>query len=111
MIRAKRHQGNATARRSFPYWRPLPADMHQGQHPHRFPLDLVYQSIVFMRDQLVGAGDYPRPAQLWVIGQRGSRITEKRIQPRGGLRVVGGDVVPHVGAVLLRLRRPENLHD
>src|SRR4030065_2943977 len=45
-----------------------------------------------------------------MIGQPGSRIAEKLIHPGGGSRVVGRDVVPHVGAILLRLWRPNDPH-
>jgi len=37
------------------YRRPLAGGMHQRQHPHRVPVDLIHQTITFMGYQLARA--------------------------------------------------------
>ena len=64
-----------------------------------------------MRHQLQRAGDYPLSADPWMIGQRGRRLAEPLVHPGGRLRIISGDVVPDVEAVLQRLGLPYHSHD
>jgi len=72
---------------------------------------LLDQAVVLMRGQLQRAGDYPLSADPWMIHQRGRRLAEPLVHPGGSLRVISGDVVPDVEAVLQRLGRPYDSHD
>ena len=76
--------------------------MNQCQYPHCFAVDLIHQAIAFVRDQLAGAGNPPRLATMGMLSQQGGCVAEQFIHSRGRTWVVGSDVVPYVGAVLLR---------
>src|SRR5258708_15577562 len=95
---------------SFAQRRPLACRMDQGQHPYDVAFDLVHQTIAFVRDQLASAGDFPGPAKHWKIRQLSGCDAEKLVQPGGRPQVVGRDMIPHLGAILLRLWRPNDLH-
>jgi len=41
----------------------------------------------------------------------GKRVAAQFVHPGGRLRIVGGDVGPDIGAVLLGLRRPDEPHE
>src|SRR5260221_298087 len=45
-----------------------------------------------------------------VLDQAGGRVAENLIHPGRRARIVGCDVVPHIGTVLLRFGRPNNPH-
>ena len=77
----------------------------------RVAVHLVDQAIVLMGDQFQRAGDYPLSADPWMIHQRGRRLAEPLVHPGGRLRVISGDVVPDVEALLQRLGRPYDPHD
>ena len=59
-----------------------------------------------MGDQFQRARDYPLSANPRMIHQRGGRLAESFVHPGGRQRVISGDVVPDVKAVLQRLGRP-----
>lgn len=63
-----------------------------------------------MGDQLAGAGNLSWSAQLWVFAQPIGAVTEQFVHVNRCQRVVGGDVVPNVIAVLQCLGCPENVH-
>ena len=77
----------------------------------RITFDLVHQAIAFMWNQLAGARNLPGLTEHRVIGQPCRRIAEDLVHPGCCERIVGRNVVPHVNAVLVGLRRPDNPHD
>lgn len=89
---------------------PLAGRMNQGQHPNRFAVDFVHQAITLMRYHLPGASDLSRLPKIGVIAQSCRRIAEQFVHSSGCMRIVGGNVVPHISTVLLCFRRPNNLH-
>ena len=84
--------------------------MNQRQYPHRFAVNLVPEAVAFVRYQLAGPGILSRLAHHGVLDQPGGRVAENLIYPGRRAWIVGCDVVPHIGAVLLRFGRPNNPH-
>src|SRR5258706_11895653 len=95
---------------SIAYRRPLASRMGNSEHPDHFAVDLVDQPVTLMRDQFARSGYLPAAAAHRKVAQGLRRIAEKLVQPRGGVRIVGRDEVPDIGAVLLRLRCPDDPH-
>ena len=89
-------------------WWPLPRSVHQGQDPHDFVVDLVHQSIAFVRDHFAGASNRAGSGQLGMVGKPSRRVTEKHVQSPGRERVVGRNVQPDVVAILFRFGCPSN---
>lgn len=87
----------------FAHRGPLAGRMDQGQYPQRFAVDFVYQAIALVRDEFSGAGNLPGAAQRRVLDQMGCRIAERLIHPDSRTRVIGRDVIPYIGTILLRL--------
>ena len=85
--------------------------MNEGQYPCRVAVHLVDQAVVLMGDQLQRAGNYPLSTDTWMIHRRGRRLAKSLVHLGGRLRVISGDVVPDVEAVLQCLGRPYDSHD
>ena len=93
---------------SLCFCRPLPRRMHKGQQPNCLLPDFVHQPITLMRNQFAGANNFAGPPQFGMFGEPCGGLAEKLVNPRCGTRVVGGNIVPDVSAVLLRLRCPND---
>ncbi len=81
--------------------RPQASGMHQGQDPDGVGLHLVDQPIAFMSDQFAGRRELSAPSYQGVLGQSADGCLENLIHADGRERVVPGDEVDDVGAVLL----------
>lgn len=101
---------NTTPISSLALRRPPPGGMDQREDPQGLACDLVPEAIAVVRDRLAGAGNSVRPAQMRIFGQPGGRVAEQLVDLHGRSRVFLRDVVPHVGAVLLRLCHPADFY-
>ncbi len=94
----------------FSQGRPLPGGVNQRQKPNHSAVGLVDETIVFMDGEFARAGDFAGMTKHRMASQPQGRIAEQFVHANGGLRVVGNDIVPNIGAVSFRFGRPDNFH-
>src|SRR5690606_34000064 len=83
---------------------------HQRKDPDRFIPDLMDETIVLVLDQLACIGDSSCSGRKWKARKPQGSAFEQHIHSGCGTRIVGGDMVKHVGTVPLGFRRPDDPH-
>ena len=73
-------------------------------------IDLIDQTIAFVRYQFASTRYLACRANLRMVSQPRSRSAEKPIHVNSRIGVFSRDVVPNVGSILFRLRRPDDDH-
>ena len=84
--------------------------MNDGENPNGVAVNLIDQSVTSVRRKLASSGHFAFMAKHREIGKLGNGLTEQVINPDGGVAIARQEIVPYIGAVPARLRRPQKFH-
>ena len=84
--------------------------MYKRQQPDGLTFDFVNEAVVFVDHEFACSSDFAVVSQHWKLGKTRSGFAKQFIHSHGGQGIIGNDVLPHVVAVFLGLRSPDNFH-